>query len=799
MSHLPQPAFRNDGHAKVTGRARYTDDLHFINMAHAVPVYSDYVRAENLKIDPGKAMEAPGVLKVLTAEDVPGQVCFGQIEPDYPMFAEGSIRCNGDVVALIVAESRQEALDAVPLVEVTADPLPAVLDPEEALRPGSPLVRAMKDSNLMNHHRVRRGDAEAELQRCPLVLDEQFSTQWIEHAYMEPESAVCVPRHDVVMEVYGSMQHPFSTRRFVAALLGEPLSNIEVYQPPMGGGFGGKDDTAAIVCARAALAARYLRRPVKLTYTREWSIRESYKRHPYRMRYRVGLGEDGRVRAVKVSMISDGGPYLSVSPWVNWRSTAQCFGPYSVDHVHTDVLCTATNNPVTGAMRGFGAPQVNFAVEQIADIAAEKLGISPLEFRRLNMVRQDGETITGQVLNTHTVSMEQVMEAAAAEIRFEEKLPRCSRGRSDTDELYGIGLAISYRGASLGAEGMDFCSAVVNCQFDGSILLETGIHENGQGSETVMMLILAEELGVDCRRIRYTRSSTSTIPDGGTTVATRGTIMGGGAVKAAAEQIKRTIAENLCEVLNCRPEEVIFRGDRIRGPEKTMPDTAGRMNFRPTQARPAGRAGLKAVGLEKPGSEKPVQGAGESGADSLSWEEAMKQMYDRRVYPYAFGTFRAPDVSWDDATGQGDSYFTYVYSCQAVELTVSRSTGTVRLRKIVAAHDIGRAINRTMVLGQMYGGIAQGIGMALTEELKLSDGRILQPDLNHYRIPRASEVPEISGIIIENPDPQSPTGAKGIGEPAMELIASAIANAVYNATGIRYRTLPINIDPEELG
>jgi len=628
-----------------------------------------------------------------------------------------------------------------------------VSDPEAALSPESPIVREIKNSNLMNHHKMRRGDAPQELKNCDIVLQEEFSTQFIEHAYMEPESAVCVPRQDGVMEVYGSMQHPFSTRRFVGALLGEPLSHIEVYQPPTGGGFGGKDDTAAIVCARAALAARLLNRPVKLTYTREWSIRESYKRHPYRLNYKVGIEKSGRVKAVQVRMISDGGPYLSVSPWVNWRSTAQCFGPYTVDNVYADVLCAATNNPVTGAMRGFGAPQVNFAVEQISDIAAERLGISPLEYRRINMVKQDGETVTGQVLDTHTVSMEQVMDRVAGEIGYEEKLSRCTRGTSEDDELYGVGLSISYRGSSLGAEGMDFCSSVINCQFDGSILLETGIHENGQGSESVMMLLLAEQLGVRLDRIKYKRSSTSNVPDGGTTVATRGTIMGGGAVTAAVRKLKQLMADNLNDVLQCRPEEVRFEDDHVLGPDNES---------------------------------------------KITWDEAMQHLFLKRVYPYAFGSFQAPDVSWDEETGQGDAYFTYVYSCQAVELTVNKSTGKIKLQNIVAAHDIGRAVNRAMVLGQMYGGITQGVGMALSEDLEIEDGKFAHLDLNHYKIPKARELPEITGIIVENPDPQSPSKAKGIGEPALELIAPAIANALYNATGIRYRDMPLKVNPEEL-
>ncbi|MFO7731769.1 MAG: xanthine dehydrogenase family protein molybdopterin-binding subunit [Spirochaetia bacterium] len=745
--------FRNDAYAKVTGKAKYSDDLKFFNMVHAVPVYSDYIHAENLQVDTGAAEKSAGVLKVITAADVPGSVRFGQIEQDYCMFADKKIMYAGDVVALVVAEQRSQALSAADKVVVSADPLPVVSDPEAALSPESPVVREIKNSNLMNHHKMRRGDALQELKTCDIVLQEEFSTQFIEHAYMEPESAVCVPRQDGVMEVYGSMQHPFSTRRFVGTLLGEPLSHIEVYQPPTGGGFGGKDDTAAIVCARAALAARLLNRPVKLTYTREWSIRESYKRHPYRLNYKVGIEKSGRVKAVQVRMISDGGPYLSVSPWVNWRSTAQCFGPYTVDNVHADVLCAATNNPVTGAMRGFGAPQVNFAVEQISDIAAERLGISPLEYRRINMVKQDSETVTGQVLDTHTVSMEQVMDRVADEIGYEEKLRKCSRGTSEGDELYGVGLSISYRGSSLGAEGMDFCSSVINCQFDGSILLETGIHENGQGSESVMLLLLAEQLGVRLDRIKYKRSSTSNVPDGGTTVATRGTIMGGGAVTAAARKLKQLMADNLNDILQCRPEEVRFEDDHVLGPDSDS---------------------------------------------KITWDEAMQHLFLKRVYPYAFGSFQAPDVSWDEETGQGDAYFTYVYSCQAVELTVNKSNGKIKMQNIVAAHDIGRAVNRAMVLGQMYGGITQGVGMALSEDLGIEDGRFPHLDLNHYKIPKARELPEITGIIVENPDPQSPSKAKGIGEPALELIAPAIANALYNATGIRYRDMPLKVNPEDL-
>ena len=747
----PSRAFRNDAVAKVTGRARYADDLKFPRMLHAVPVYSDYVRAEGLSVDTREAEAMPGVVRVVTAGDIPGAITYGQIEADYPMIAESRVLSHGDVVALVVAETRESAVEAAKRVRVTARPLPPLTDPVAALEPGAPVIRPGKTDNIVNHHKVRRGNALQVLETCDVVVDATFWTGFVEHAYMEPESAVCVPRPDGVMEVYGSVQHPFTARRFVAAILGEPLSRVEVITIPMGGGFGGKDDTASIICARAALCARLCDQPVKITYDRQWSMRESYKRHPYVLRYRLGLTREGVLQAARVEIIADAGAYCSTTPWVTWRSAVQCCGPYRVENVHADVYGVATNNVFTGAFRGFGSPQVNFAVEQLMDMAAEKVGLLPLEIRRRNMLRQGDVTITGQRLDTHTVSLDEVTEKVTRAIGYEEKLARCSRGRPDGDEMYGIGLAISYRGASLGAEGMDFCAAVVNGQFDGSILLEAGIHENGQGAESAMILTLARELGVRRDRIRYQRSSTSHVPDGGPTVASRGTLMGCGAVTLAARNLKDIMAGALAGDLACAPKEVRFHDDAVWGK---------------TDDR------------------------------RLPWDEAVNRLFRKRVYPFGFACFRPPDVTWDEETGQGDAYFTYVYSCHAVELTVNRKTGKVKLLNVVAAHDIGRAVNPPMLLGQIYGGIAQGMGMALMEDLAVADGVVRARNFDRYKIPRTIHLPEITAIIVENEDPTSPSGAKGIGEPALEIAAPAIANAVALATGKRFFRYPIKIEKE---
>ncbi|MGC8928073.1 MAG: xanthine dehydrogenase family protein molybdopterin-binding subunit [Myxococcota bacterium] len=740
-------AFRNDAYIKVTGRAKYADDLKFHNMLYAVPVYTDYVHAKILSIETSEAEKVKGVIKVITYKDVPGTNKFGQIIKDYHIFADDKIRYNGDVVALIVAEAREIAISAQSLIKVEVQELEAVLDPDEALKPSSPLIHEERGNNIVNEHRVRKGDIEKGFAESDYIIEQDFSTQFVEHAYLEPESAICIPRFDGVFEIYGSMQHPFSTRRFVANLLGVRLSDVEIKTIPMGGGFGGKDDTAAIVCARAALAARLTGRPVKITYDREWSIRESYKRHPYKVYYKMGITKDGLIKAVKVRIIADAGAYCSVTPWVTWRSTVQCCGPYKVPNVWCDTYGVYTNNVFTGAMRGFGSPQINFCIEQLIEMAAERCGLNIIEFRKKNMLRQNDETITSQRLDNHKVSLEEVLDKVLKESDFENKYKKCSFGKSDTDELYGIGIAMSYRGVSLGAEGKDFNSAIINVQADGSILLEVAVHENGQGSESAMINILAEHLGVNRERIRYRMSSTSNIPDGGTTVASRGTIMGGGAVVNAVEILKEKYKNVLSKRFNVDRSNIYFRDDSVLFND-----------------------------------------------NKISFLDATKIMFEEREIPYAFGTFKAPDVSWDEEIGKGNAYFTWVYGCQAVELKVNKKSGKIKLLNVYMAHDVGKAINREMLLGQFYGGIAMGIGYGLLEEVKIENGKIISLNFNKYRIARSTDMPEIYAYIIENPDPNSPSRAKSIGEPTNELMAPAIANAIYAATGKRFTKIPIKIE-----
>lgn len=746
MKKLKSKAWRNDAYAKVSGKAKYASDYFFSDMLYAIPVYSEYIYAEILSIDASEAKQQPGVVCVLTSEDIPGNKQTGQIEKDMPLLAYKKIRYNGEPVALIVAKSREQAIYAVSFVKVKAKALEPLLDMEKSLDKDAPILHENRTNNLINIHHVRRGKAKDLIDKCDIILNETFHTSKIEHAYLEPEAAVCVPRSDGVYEIYGSMQHPFSTRRFVANYLNLSLNMVEVKTIPTGGGFGGKDDTAALVCARAALASYHTQKPVKIVYDREWSMKESYKRHAYRIKYKMGVSQDGIIQAVDCDILADGGAYASVSPWVTWRSTVQCCGPYKVANVFCDTRAVYTNSVFTGAFRGFGSPQINFVIEQMVERAAEKLNMCEIEFRKKNMLRQGDTTITGQILENHKVSLEEVLDKILKESDYYNKKKLCSYGAKTQDEWYGIGLAMSYRGMSLGAEGKDFCSAIINVQFDGSILLEVAIHENGQGSESAMIELLSQELGVSRDRIQYRMSSTSNIPDGGTTVASRGTLMGGGAVVNAVNILKNIFRDNLEEELGTK--ELSFGEDRI-------------------------------IGLDD---------------KSIRFEEAVHKLFLKQTYPYAFGVFQSPKVSWDEETGQGNAYFTWVYGCQVIELKVIPKTGQIKLIKAYASHDVGRVINPGMLLGQFFGGMVMGMGYGLMEEVVETDGIITNLNLNTNPILRAKDIPEMNAYFIENRDSLSPSGAKGIGEPTLELMAPALANALYRATGKRFNNQPMRND-----
>ncbi|MEI6509994.1 MAG: xanthine dehydrogenase family protein molybdopterin-binding subunit [bacterium] len=750
---------RIDAVEKITGRALYAADLFLPGMLWGKVLFAAHPHARILSLDTAPAAALPGVKAVLTAADIPGAKEVGAVLDDQPALAVDRVRFLGDGVALVAADTQATAEEARKHILVAYEPLPAVFSTEEALTPGAPALHETRPDNVVNHHRVRKGDLAAAFQQAEVTLEREYRTQLVEHAYLEPEAVLAIPDPDHKgVQVIGSIQNPFSTRSFVARALALDLNRVRISQSTLGGSFGGKDEVMYIMAIRAALLALKCGRPVKMVNDREDSLRESYKRHPYKMRYKVGATREGKLTAMEIQIVADAGAYASQSPFVTWRSAVEATGPYQVPAVSTDVTAVYTNNTYTGAMRGFGSPQVIFAVESLMDELAAELGIDPVELRRRNLYRQGSITATNQVLDGHAVSLEEVLNRTLAAIEWNpagQKVanPDLMPSSGDSEQRRGLGLALSFRGCSLGAEGLDSSTARCSLEPDGSVLLALGISENGAGQRTVFTQIAAQTLGLPLERIRILDADTYLAPDAGPTVASRGTLMGGNAVLKAAAALRSNLQQVGGTAFGLAPAEVRITPQGLAGREGQL----------------------------------------------MGWGPLVQAAQRLGTPLHVNATYQAPAVDWEEERGQGNAYFTYVYACQAVEVEVDTATGQVRVLRVAAAHDLGRAINPQMARGQIHGGVAMGLGYALLEEVELRDGETRTLNFDTYELPTAADMPQVIPILVENPDAAGPYGAKSLGEPTNELLAAAVANAIANATGRRIRELPCDLERVLLG
>ncbi len=742
---------RVDAWGKVTGKAKYADDYNVTHQLIGKVLRSKYPHAKIIRIDISKAEKLTGVEAVLTAKDIPGAKVFGVVVKNQAILAEDRVRYLGDGVAIVAAVSKEVAEQAISLIEVEYEQLPTVSDPEEAMKPGVPVLH--NDKNEFVHHNVQKGNITKGFAEADFIIERKFKTQFIEHSYIEPEAVLAEPSEQGGIKVTGCVQNLFSTRRSVASMLNLDLAQVQIVQSTIGGSFGGKDEAMTLISCRAALLAIKTGKPVKMVNTREESMLESYKRHPYVLYYKWGAKKDGSITAMEIRCIADGGAYASMSQFVTWRSVVQATGPYYCENVKTDVYAAYTNNNYTGAMRGFGSPQINFAIESMMDELAEKVGINPIEIRMKNGFETGAVTATGQKL-THNVSLKEVLTKAVDASDFENKWKR-NRKTTTNEKRRGIGLACSYRGVSLGAEGTDAAETIVSVQTDGSVIVSSGITDMGQGAQTQMSQITAEILGISMDRIQFLNTNTSRVADSGATVASRGTIMGGSAAKNAAEKVRATLLEIGAEIMSASVSDLDLLDNYL-------------INIK-TKERLA------------------------------SFNELATACFDKGKSMTGLGWHHSPKTSWDERQGQGDAYFTFVYGANVAEVEVDIETGKVNVFDFVSVHDVGKAINKGMVEAQIYGGVAMGIGYGLLEEFEIEDGIPKQVNFDEYLIPTSMDVPRIKAIIVENEDPTGPFGAKSVGEPTNEIAAPAIANAIFNATGKRLCEIPANLERVLLG
>ncbi len=766
-NYIGKPARRVDALDKVLGTAKYTGDYKLPGMLHARCLRSELPHARIVRLNVTPALQVPGVVAAITSEDFVDHGRFGFPVPDMYMLAYQRVRYVGDAIAAVAAETPEALAAGLAAIELELEPLPGVFDPEEALHPDAPVVGEQPwaapttpRGNLLVEHIVRKGDPGAVLPECEVVLERRYTTAHQEHAYLETEAALAVPWPDSTgVTVYSPSQSPFNDRNNLCRVLGLGPEHVRVIQPPVGGAFGGKDDQIYQTTGQVAKLALITGRPVRMTVSREESMIFSYKRNPMRVHIRLGADRSGRLRASKIHLVVDSGAYSAITPFVAWRGTIHAMGPYRYDACHVDTHVAYTNNGYCGAFRGFGNTEVTACIEQAIDELAERLGMDPLDFRLKNCLRPGDETPHGQRLGDD-VALAECLEHVRRAADWDHK--RAAYGarsaaqgrRSAAGELRrGIGVACFFHGLSLGAEGDDFAVSTLQVNDDYSLTLTSGLTDYGTGSRTVFTLIAAEVLGLQPERIHMLRPDTDTALPSGPTVASRATVLGGNAVRVTAERLHSLLLQAAADLFGCSLIQVLRDGERFVGPQ-----------------------------------EEPV-----------SFEAVVDHARQMGLILSARGRWDAPKIHWSEESGTGKPYFAYHYGAQVAEVVVDTGTGKVDVTAIWAAHNTGTVIFPQGILGQLYGGIAQGLGYALMERVDFDQGYIQATNFDEYLIPTAVDVPDIVAHFVQKPFAGGPFGAKNIGEPGMVPTAPAILNAIYHATGRRVADLPANLERVLLG
>jgi CO/xanthine dehydrogenase Mo-binding subunit len=739
---IGQPLRRFDVTDKVQGTTLYAADWRLPGMLVGRILRSIYQCARIRRIVVEQARALPGVVAVLTADDIPSNAIHedptgvGLTSFATPVLAAGRVRYQGEPVALVAADSEVHAQAALEAIEVDYEPLAGVFDVEEALEAGVPRVNEDRE-NLLIHWKLRQGDVEAGFRRADVIVERTYRTQRVDHAYLEPEAGVAWVDGDGVVNVRASTQ-VIEHFREIADILHLPHNKVRVIAPFLGGGFGGKEDMT--VEPYVALLAWKTRRPVRMVWSRQESLLARPKRHPFTMRYKTGAARDGRLVAQEIRLLADAGPYPLLSPRVLFAALVVGSGPYRVPHVKIDAMAAFTNNVPTSAMRGFGAMQVTFAYESQMDLLAERLGMSPVEIRSRNFLRKGDRLPTGEELETH-VALPSLTELAAQALGERSQPSRASA-------RVGRGLACNMQPYGRTVWFHDRAHAWIGFEVDGSLVIRTGVTDLGGGQAASLAQIAAEILGVSPDRIAVHIGDSALTPLAGGTFATRQLYMSGNAVLKTARELAAMIVPVAASILEAAEADVQFADNHlsvIGSPER-------RLALARVVAECA-RRGIPTAHLS--------MFQGEQGAPV------------------------------DLETGQGRTFPDYTFGCHAVEVEVDTETGTVLLLKHVACHDVGRAINPQSVEGQIQGGTAMGIGQALLEEITLEAGNNLSTLFANYLIPTSLDVPDIRPIALESGEGKGPFNARGIGEPPTGPPPAAIASAVCDAVGIRPLELPI--------
>ncbi len=722
---------RKEGREKVTGRATYVDDMVMPDMLHGVTVRSPVVRGHLRGIRFAKGIPWDE-FTIVTATDIPGKNCVALILDDQPCLADQVVNHAEEPVVLLAHADPYLLEEARRLVELDIEPLPPVFTIDESLAKQQVI---WGEDNIFKSFLVASGDVESAWSRAHLIIEGEYETGAQEQLYIEPQGMIATFDAEQGLTVWGSMQCPYYVHLALMTLLDLQVNHVRVIQTETGGGFGGKEEYPSMIAGHAALLAWKSGKPVKIVYDRMEDMSATTKRHPSRTRHRTAVTRDGKLLAMDIEFVVDGGAYATLSPVVLSRGTIHAGGPYFCPNVRIRSKAVATNFPPHGAFRGFGAPQSIFALERQMDQVARALGLTPEEFRRRNFVKE-GETLAvGQVVR-EKIDMAALMERALELSDYHAKRKRFAEENPRRQVKKGIGLASFLHGAGFTGSGERYMASLVGAEAtkEGQVRVLAASTEMGQGTTTVFSQIAAEALGVDYDMIEIVQPDTAVVPNSGPTVASRTCMVVGKLVESAVLGIRQQLLSS-----------------------SLLPDNYASEQFR----------------------------------------QACRKFIERHGALKSTAEYSAPvGVYWDDKKYCGDAYGAYAWAVYVAEVSVDMTTYEIRVDDFVAVQEVGRVINPVLATGQIEGGVAQGVGFALYENVVWQEGRMVNSQMTNYIMPTSADLPRIRVFFEEVPYAHGPGGAKGIGELPIDGPAPAIVNAIENALGVSIKRIPVT--PEVL-
>jgi CO/xanthine dehydrogenase Mo-binding subunit len=727
---IGKPVPRKEGRKKVTGQALYVDDLSFPDMLHGATVRSPVARGKITKISFDGDLPWDDFV-IVTAKDIPGANHVALILNDQPYLADGFVNHPEEPVLLLAHKDKYLVAEARRHVRIEIEELPAVFSLEDALAKKEII---WGEDNVFKKFLVDKGNVDEAWANADFIIEGEYETGAQEQLYIENNGAIAIANPGDGVTVWGSMQCPYYVHKALVKLFGLPEEKIRIIQTETGGGFGGKEEYPSLIAGHAALLAWKSGKPVKIIYDRAEDMVATTKRHPSRTRHKTAVTKGGKLLAVEIDFVIDGGAYCTLSPVVLSRGTIHAAGPYVCPNVRIHSRAVATNVPPHGAFRGFGAPQSIFALERHMDKVAHTLGLTPEEFRRRNFIHEGETTATSQIIRER-VDMDHLLTRALQLSDYHAKRERFARENHNGDGGFGakrgIGFATFMHGAGFTGSGEVYLQSVVSAEAttEGKVRILAASTEIGQGTNTIFSQIASEALGLDFESIEIVQPDTGRVPNSGPTVASRTSMVVGKLVESAVLGLKQTLT-----------------GSGL------LPAEYGQSKFKKACADYIAKFGsLKTSSTYQP----------------------------------------PPNVHWDDEKYQGDAYGAYAWAVYVAEVSFDELTYEARVEDFVAMQEVGRVLNPVLAAGQIEGGVAQAIGFTLFENVVWKDGRMVNNQMTNYIIPTPADIPPIRVYFEENPYAYGPGGAKGIGELPMDGAAPAILNAIENATGVSFNRIPL--------